>query len=224
MTKQLLLTTILSLLSAGHFNLQAESNRTPAQQQGGELTVRIYDYAGLPGDLLIEAAEAARAIYLRSGVPTRWIQCPTPTNPNPADLAMFDPSCDGPVGPHVIQMRIMATVPPTLSELNRFVYGFALPSKTGGFGTAATVFLDRVTRSAELSKVNETDLLACVMAHEAGHLLLGANSHSNYGLMSAAWKKAEFTKIAEGAFNFFGREKKRIANDAQARLTIAAKR
>ena len=224
MTKQLLIATVFTVLSVSLGGLRAEMKGATSDVGSQELIFGIYDYAGLEADVLVEAAELAREIYVHAGVATRWIQCPTPRHKNPTEIAMYDSSCEGPVGPHVIQMRIMATVPPTLSELNRFVYGFALPSKTGGFGTAATVFLDRVTRSAELSKVNETDLLACVMAHEAGHLLLGANSHSNYGLMSAAWKKAEFTKIAEGAFNFFGREKKRIAKDAQARLTIAAKR
>jgi len=223
MTKQLLLITCLSLLTTGTFNLRAESGRDSTDQQGSELTVRIYDYAGLEEDVLVEASATAREIYLHSGVATRWIQCPTPGRENPTEITMYDASCEGPVGPHVIQMRVMPKVPEAFTGLGRHVYGFALPSKAGGFGTAATVFLDRVVRSAELGEVTEASLLATVMAHEAGHLLLGINSHSNYGLMSAVWDDAEFSKIAEGAFKFFGREKKRIAKNAAARLRVAAK-
>ena len=54
----------------------------------------------------------------------------------------------------MIQMRIMPRASEALLEsVGRLVYGYAMPSKTGGFGTIATIFWDRVRASAELSKV-----------------------------------------------------------------------
>jgi hypothetical protein len=223
MTKQLLIATVFTVLSVSLGGLRAEIKGATSDAGSKELIFRIYDYAGLEADVLVEAAKLAREIYVHSGVATRWIQCPTPNRENPTEIAMYDASCEGPVGTDVIQMRVMPNASKKLTALgvNRLVFGFALPSTTGGFGTAATVFMDRVVRTAGLSNVTEASLLATVMAHEAGHLLLGMNSHSNYGLMSAVWEEAEFSKIAEGSFRFFGREKKMIAKNARARLKVS---
>jgi len=225
MTKQLFIATVFTVLFVSSGGLQAEIKGAITDARSHELIFRIYDYAGLEARVLVQAVDVAREIFVHSGVETRWIQCPTPNRKNPTELAMYDASCEGPVGPHVIQIRLMPNVSEKLTVLgvNRLVFGFALPSKTGGFGTAATVFLDRVVQKARLTKVSTVRLLGCVMAHEAGHLLLGMNRHSNYGLMSASWDAAEFAKIAEGSFKFFGREKTRIANNAQARLKVSAK-
>ena len=224
MTKQLLIATVFTVLSMSLGGLRAEMKGATGNAASQELTFRIYDYAGLEADLLVEAAELAREIYVHSGVATRWIQCLTPNRKNPTELAMYDASCAGPVGPHVIQMRLMPNVSKKLTDLgvNGPVFGLAFPSTTGGFGTAAMVFMDRVIRKAAATKISTIRLLGCVMAHEAGHLLLGMNSHSNYGLMSANWEVAEFARIAEGTFKFFGREKKRIAKNAQDRLKVSA--
>jgi hypothetical protein len=41
-----------------------------------------------------------------------------------------------------------------------------------------------------------------VIAHEIGHLLLGTNSHSGKGLMSASWDLGDMRAIARGRLNF----------------------
>ena len=218
MTKQLLFTALSTLLMTSLPSLRAEAP-VGLPQDDATLTVRLYNYAGVSEEILQEAGEGTQAIYRRAGVETRWIECPTR-----ADQPSMDPSCSERPGPHVIQMRIMPRASEALLEsVGRLVYGYAMPSKTGGFGTIATIFWDRVRASAVLSKVSEAGLLGCVMAHEGGHLLLGMNSHSNHGLMSGRWEQEEFNKIAEGAFSFFGREKKKVEKNALARLEAAAR-
>ena len=90
------------------------------------------------------------------------------------------------------------------------------------FGWAATVFQDRVAAKAKAWRLEEADLLGSVMAHEVGHLLLGRNSHSSYGLMNGDWTRAELQKIGEGALVFVGAEKKKVRRGAEARLAAAA--
>ena len=115
----------------------------------------------------------------------------------------------------------MPAVRPGFNGVGGLAYGFALPSTSGGFGWAATIFWDRVSGQANISNVNDEDLLGCVIAHETGHLLLGKNSHSSYGLMSADWTDAELQKIAEGAFFFVSSERKKIQRRTAARVVAA---
>jgi hypothetical protein len=62
------------------------------------------------------------------------------------------------------------------------------------FGTAtranrrACVFYDRIYDHARLTASNVTRLLGAIIAHEVGHLLLPAFSHSSIGIMRAHWE------------------------------------
>ena len=177
-----------------------------------ELTVRIYNYANVDAATVREAAESAREIYRGSGVETRWLICELPDRE-----ADFDDPCTDSAGPETLRMRIVARPPAKHDGVNHLVFGFALPKKDG-FGTAASVFWSKISETAELSKVTAAQLLSTVMAHEAGHLLLGFNSHTGQGLMGARWDKARFTKISQGGLTFVGKQKKRVLAGAEARL------
>ena len=206
------------LLTVAALSVPAPAAEPRAATIGSSLTIRLYNYAGVDADTLASSGESARQIYQRAGVETHWIECRTrPYQP------IFDPTCQATPGPDVIRIRIMPTVPAKLRLVGDAVYGFALPSKSGGFGGATVIFWDRVAKSASLSKAAAADLLGCVMAHEAGHLLLGMDSHSAQGLMSTQWKAAEFQKIAEGSFGFVGRQEKRVARQVLVRLAAASK-
>ena len=115
----------------------------------------------------------------------------------------------------------MPAVEPGLEGFGGFVYGFALPTTSGGFGWAATIFRDRILATAKSTYATEASLLGSVMAHEVGHLLLGTRSHSSYGLMSANWEAAELQKIAEGAFFFVKSERKKIRDRVEARIAAS---
>ncbi len=183
---------------------------------GQSLTVRIYNYAGVDAALVLEAAETAEAIYRRSEVETRWVLCELPGVES--DL---DQPCPGAQSPDTILMRIAPTAPKSQEGVHETVFGFALPSK-GGFGTIASAFWDRISTTAGKSGMGPVHLLAFVMAHEAGHLLLGRNSHSQEGIMGAEWDEEGVVKIAQGGVSFIGSQKKRLRKGAEARLLAAA--
>jgi len=191
---------------------------TEAQEPAARvLTVRIYNYAGVDAAIVREAAAMAREIYLRSGVETRWTICKMPG----AGLD-FDEACEGGQRPDTLKMRIVRTAPGQ-DGVDYLVFGFALPGKAG-FGTVASVLWERISETAELSKVTPAQLLGFVMAHEAGHLLLGFNSHSAEGMMSGRWDEERFKKISQGSLNFIGKQKQRIQAGAEARLLASARR
>jgi hypothetical protein len=56
------------------------------------------------------------------------------------------------------------------------------------------------------------------IAHEIGHLLLGTNSHSDTGLMSAHWNRQELMLAAHMQLLFSAKEAARIREDVRARM------
>jgi hypothetical protein len=80
------------------------------------------------------------------------------------------------------------------------VLGTALLDEKG-VGYYAYVFYDSVQRIAEERKLGHA-MLGDVLAHEIGHLLLGSNSHSVSGIMSAHWHGEELRRISEAAMLF----------------------
>ena len=192
----------------------APITQTP-ESSTSALTVRVYNYAGVDTALVRKSAELAREIYQGSGVETRWTLCELPG----VEIESAEP-CEGVQSPDTIMMRIVPTAPAAQEGVHHIVFGFALPKK-GGFGALASVFWDRIQETAEKSKVTPTQLLSVIMAHEAGHLLLGLNSHAGNGLMSGRWDEERFTKISQGGLTFIGKQKKRVQAGAQARLAAA---
>jgi hypothetical protein len=80
------------------------------------------------------------------------------------------------------------------------VLGTAYPDEKGA-GYFAYVFYDRIQELAQRRRLGHA-LLADVMAHEIGHLLLGSTSHSASGIMCAHWNYEELRKVSEGAMSF----------------------
>jgi len=75
--------------------------------------------------------------------------------------------------------------------------------------------------SEELVKGSETMYAAIpghVMAHELGHLLLGAGSHSATGLMHVPWHKKELDGVAQGALIFSSQEGETMRRQVLTRL------
>ena len=88
-----------------------------------ELTVRIYDYAGLSGGYLRRAADKARHVLQQLGIKTRWIQCRVSL-----DELVKNPVCETEPGPTVLQMKILPQVMAERFGLSEGVFGFALPT------------------------------------------------------------------------------------------------
>jgi hypothetical protein len=71
-----------------------------------------------------------------------------------------------------------------------------------GHGTQADVFFDEVQRLGTNAKVDVSELLGHVIAHELGHLILGSHAHSASGIMSPRWEAAELNQLVKGNLLF----------------------
>lgn len=183
----------------------------PLTPSGPEMTISVHDYANVPASLLSAAEEQAREIYHRAGLETVWLNCSAKLEKIEADSCRFSDSTH-------LTLKI---IPHGLHEQVRDridVLGSAYANDTG-VGYFAYVFYDRVQELAERKRLGHA-LLADVMAHEIGHLLLGSNSHSASGIMCGHWNYDQLRNIAEGAMSFIPAQSKIMRNRLQARQRV----
>jgi hypothetical protein len=74
----------------------------------------------------------------------------------------------------------------------------------------ATVFVDRCEEVMYQTLASFPKVLAHVMTHEIGHVLLGSNEHSKTGIMSGRWTKAEWQIAAVSHMTFLPQQMGRM--------------
>jgi hypothetical protein len=147
-----------------------------------QLTVRMYTRVEVsPSVLEAAAVEAARVL---SGIPVRlsWLNCAAPAHPA---------RCESSETPADLTIRLLSKALPEASPNG---LGMAMWSASGG---SAALFFDRAL-TIRRPGILLPHILGRAMAHEIVHLLLGADSHSDLGLMRGQWS-AEDLRMPSGA-------------------------
>jgi hypothetical protein len=153
----------------------AQEVRDPLQP-----TVRllVINRATIRPEVLASAEEDATRIYRAAGVHISWLNGPaSASDSRPVSLTLMIVSGEN--------THIMVAA----SKLDDVAMGYAPVNSTSDAvrSRLAYVFFDRVEDNATKHHMAIKQLLGQVMAHEAGHLLLPFNSHSERGLMRATW-------------------------------------
>jgi len=183
-----------------------------------QLNVRVFNYApGCSGQARKEAQAIASRIFYRAGIEVRWVDCSLS-----GDGTLTFQECTAPLQTTTIILRLVPTSPATRAHFGRDTLGIAAQAETGT-DASASVFHDRVKQLAAAWLVSLPLVLGHAMAHEIGHLLLGAGSHSPGGLMREHWKRQDLTRAAEGNLLFNGREAGRIRTEVRKRRVAAEK-
>lgn len=195
------------LLTAGS-HTAAQASSASAQ---GQVSVEIYDYTHAKAALLLQAERTAAAILLKAGVETAWLACSTVGSA---------PTCAASDPTH-LRLRIL---PDSMAKRFRSVEGDALGFAALGeqLNCDAWVFYDRVTDFAAAQGISPERLLAGVIAHELGHLLLGQNAHSSAGLMHSYWSHTELRAIECARLVFSDTESVRIQRGVAARRQVGS--
>jgi hypothetical protein len=160
-----------------------------------EVTISVHDYADVPTVLLAAAEVQAREIFRHAGLETVWLNC----SPKLEREKLEPGSCyfsdtthlTLKISPHAMNAKVRDRID---------VLGTAYPNEKGT-GYFAYVFYDRIQEIAQRRRLGHA-LLADVMAHEIGHLLLGSAAHSASGIMCAHWNYEERRYVAEGVMSF----------------------
>ena len=102
-------------------------------------------------------------------------------------------------------------------------FGIAQVFNDGTFGHYAYVFVDRVRYRAEMEQISEGQLLAFVIAHEFGHLLLRSSTHTGRGIMRMRWDRNDLKDLTWGQLKFTPEEAETIHAEALLRLRPAGR-
>ncbi len=170
------------------------------------VTIQIHDYAHVPGGWLSSATDIVTRIYRANGIRIEWHEVLQHGKRRKKSDKEEERTTNTPIA----QVSLMILTPEMAARgrIPTDVLGYAAVPHDGGMGRIAYVIYDRIQRIAASGRPNEVELLAFVMAHETGHLLLGRGSGTESGLMKCHWdfrgiqqldaRKLEFSELQAG--------------------------
>jgi hypothetical protein len=203
--------TPVFLAAASSVFAQSPLSSTPLRP---EVRISVHDYAGVSTALLTAAEDQAREVFRRAGLETVWLNCSPKLEKHEPESCHFADATHLTlkISPRAMNAQVRDRID---------VLGTSYPDEQGG-GYFAYVFYDRVQELAERRTLGHA-LLADVMAHEIGHLLLGSNSHSVSGIMCARWDAEQLRNVAEGRVSFAPSESRRMREHVYSRQSAQAK-
>lgn len=172
------------------------------------VTLRIVNEAGVDRRTLSRAGKEAAAILERSGVQLILVSCETGS----PDVKSVNP-CQRERGPTEFWFRIFVQRPRTTSDE---VLGFTELDECLGIRSAGVSY----TAAVQLAKKYSADvfqIIGAAIAHEVGHLVLGAGAHTPQGLMSPHWGRIEFELISISELSFTSDQSKWLQKEIGAR-------
>jgi hypothetical protein len=204
MTRQIITGLALSLaLAASSYGGPPQQRRTAQAGTDSEITVRIHNYAKASRSVVLHAERIADIILREAGVSTDWVECPV------VGGVPHDTECDKPFSSLDFVLTLLPRAMSDRLDSKGGVLGLAVEASRKDFGFSAYIFydiaIDRVAQGQDLDQ-----LLGTAIAHELGHLLLGTNSHSETGLMSAFWSGKQLVVVQQRGLAFSSAEAERI--------------
>jgi hypothetical protein len=193
-------TAILGLLvlASGIFP-KALSAHEHIQSSVVNLTVSVFNDAGVEPSVWLQAQGRATEIMRRSGISLTWLDCGFPAS------GKRDSNCIAISYPAHLSVRVVRKVSPVKGD----IFGQSFQDAAGE-GNYVLVYYASIKAFRAATTVPAGELLGCVVAHELGHLLLGTASHSSTGLMSAVWQDPELRQAMRGNLFFTGNEGERM--------------
>ena len=168
------------------------------------MEVLICNSAKLPGYLLTTAETEAGFVFQPAGIEVEWADCQSGLARTPSTTRF------------VIRLR-NDLVPRFGGELSLHAMGRAFVSD--GAGYIADVYYPSIRAMSEISPAGEGSLIGYTIAHEIGHLLLGAE-HKPHGIMRARWDQDELLALAQHSLGFDKTDRIRLVD--RLRQTKAA--
>jgi len=188
-----------SLLFAGVLIIAAPLATARAEAGSVSLTVSVFNDVGASQSVLSEAQVRATYIMRQAGVSLAWLDCGSPGSRQPSA------GCSAISFPQHLSVRLVSRASPARED----AFGQSFQNADGE-GSYAIVYFHVLASSEAAGAVKTGELLGHVVAHELGHLLLGKDSHSATGLMSAVWRVAELHQASRGNLLFTSGQADRI--------------
>ena len=199
------------LLFVGAAERTTSAAQLPAQAWHPQIIVSVHNYVQVDPIDLQKAEQRAADILRKAGVETVWLVC------SAGEGTHGHPECSTPFTPLDLSLNLVASAKARHFPVAKDSYGFAVGSANNEFTSDAWVFFDLLQKAASEFQLNTSLVLGNIIAHELGHLLLGANAHSKWGLMRARWTREDLVAADRGELSFSNLERDRIHNAVIAR-------
>lgn len=170
------------------------------------VVIRLYDIATGDPDRRDVAMEIVTAMMADAGIAVDWRDCSAGGDAHP---------CRTVRDRHDLVVRIVPTPAGRDDTARDRQLGFAAVDPSGQGNVMATIYYERVLRTARRTSLDAGALLGRAMAHEIGHLLLRAPGHSQAGLMRALWTDAELSHNRPDDWRFTDAERRRLRANLQ---------
>jgi hypothetical protein len=173
------------------------------------ISVLVYDYAGVAPGILAGAEHQAARILNQAGLRAVWLDCSV--KPGKLDEKSI---CRSGLGNQNIVVRLLSRHIPT--RVPDFAFGFAVSPGL------ASVYYGDAARMAERQQLRSEfpPLLGCLIVHEIGHLLLNSYGHSPTGVMQAEWGPAQLQQALTGLMVFTPAQSRLIREQVQTRMSL----
>lgn len=213
----LLLGVYLTLGVASAAGKTEAENSTPPVALTLTVDVQVYNSARIAPKDLKRAFNVTSQIFAESGIELAW----TVTPASHLEVVEFAPTqtgrpCPAPLPSHALALRIIRKAPPGIDGTN---LGFALPCAI--HMPSITVYADRIEAIAQHTTAIYYRILAHVIAHELGHVLLRSSEHAEAGIMRARWDRANWYRVSAGILEFTANQRERMRAELQ-QLAIQA--
>ncbi len=170
------------------------------------ITVSVYDDSQLGLETLQEAEQISASLFAHVGIEIRWLNCGVN-----GELTHASPECGQARFPQMLQLRFLRKA----RGLEPGIFGISYMN-AGGDGCYSQVFVEPIEALRGQFPIGLTTLLGYVATHELGHLLLGTNSHTAFGIMQAHWGPKELESANMGGLSFYEEQRQKIASRVAA--------
>jgi hypothetical protein len=173
------------------------------------IAARVINYTAATPATMAKAEYKADQILGEAGLHVIWLDCPRAQSAG----ITTDP-CEQPLKPTEIVLRVLSDH--RRRGVQDDAFGFAVPPVLASVYYGHSVGLAR----SEGVEFEVSTILACVIAHEIGHLLLGSNSHSDTGIMQGEWGRKQVRQLMWGNLHFTPQQSKLIRVEGQMRMRL----
>jgi hypothetical protein len=195
------------------FTLFVPAAAAPAEIVRPQLVVRSYAIAPVSPAAWLAAKREVADVLHDAGIDVAWIDCGG-TPPGPDGRAR----CDAPLQRDEVAVRLVRRFQPAYA--GPLPLGESLVDPRLGWGTLATIYVDRVEWLARQGHANSGTLLGRALAHELGHLLMGS-AHTT-GLMRPCWTRDDLLRARAADWTFSAADAARLRSALAGRATMMA--
>lgn len=178
--------------------------RQPSLQPPVPVNIRVLNVARVPAPTLAQARRIVEHILGAAGIRAVWLDCDSPDRP-----------CSGPALATDLWLQLLRERPRTL-EPDTAGYALLVPDCATGCGYAAVSY-PAIQAAAQGWGGDPICLLGATMAHEIGHLLLGAHSHTREGVMSPRFGREHLNQAGRGELLFTVSQAQRLRAEVRER-------